>query len=126
MLSNKKGLAMSIVIAIILALLSLTGAAILISLSHLKTSSYQLKRARAFYVAEAGIQRVLWMCRTGNLPAGYDLTGPLWPIPDSITFNYPEYSLTVNMEIHEQGRDPLGTGMPPPPDTYPIIVTVNY
>ncbi len=66
MLSNKKGIAMLIVIGIVLALVTLAGAAMLVSLSHFSTSSYQLKRARAFYAAEAALQHVLWKCRRGN------------------------------------------------------------
>lgn len=129
MLSNKKGIAMLIVIGIVLALVTLAGAAMLVSLSHFSTSSYQLKRARAFYAAEAGIQRVLWMCRTGNLPGGCTLQtgcGGTWPIQFTDTINDPTSNIIVNIRIHEPGSDPLGTGTPIPPGRYAIFATVDY
>ena len=92
MLSNKKGIAMLIVFGIIFALLALTGAAIVVSLSHFKTSSYQLKRARAFYAAEAALQHALWKCREGN----YDLI--LGDTEPTITVN----GTTVRIDISPQ------------------------
>lgn len=129
MLSNKKGIAMLIVIGIVLALVTLAGAAMLVSLSHFSTSSYQLKRARAFYAAEAGIQRVLWMCRTGNLPGGCTLQtgcGGTWPIQFTDTINDPTSSIIVNIIIEGPGSDRLGTGTPLPPGKYAIFATVDY
>ncbi len=129
MLSNKKGIALLIVIGIIITLVTLAGAVILISLSHFNTSFYQIERARAFYAAEAGVQHALWMCRTGNLPSGCTLqTGcaGLWPITDTITINDPTSDITVNIRIHEPGTDPLGTGTVEPPGRYTILATVDY
>lgn len=105
MLSNKKGIVMLIVIGIIFALVVLAGAAMLISLSHFSTSSYQLERARAFYAAEAALQHALWECREGN----YDL---IVGDNDSITID----GLAITIGITPQGADGIN----------PVFVVVDY
>lgn len=114
MLSDKKGLAMLMVISLILMLLILGGAALMISTGHFGTSYHQIKRARAYYAAEAGMQHALWACRTGE----YDLSSIPPPInrPDEINVN----GLDVDIRIELMGTAGAPAG------TYPIRVRVNY
>ena len=105
MLSNKKGIAMLIVIGIMLALLTLAGAAMLVSLSHFSTSSYQLNRARAFYAAEAALQHALWECRRGN----YNLV-----VGDNDSITIDGFAITIGITL--QGADGIN----------PVFVVVDY
>lgn len=96
MLSNKKGVAMVLVIGLVLMLLILGGAVLMVSMGHFGTSYHQIKRARAYYAAEAGMQHALWKCRTG----GYNLgTGD----SDTITVQDPNYTLLVTITIDPPG-----------------------
>lgn len=99
MLSNKKGIAMLMVIALILVLFCLGGAALVISQAHFGTSYYQFRRARAFYAAEAALQHALWKCREGN----YDLI--LGDTEPTITVN----GTTVTINISPQDAAGLNT-----------------
>ncbi|MBN2097702.1 MAG: hypothetical protein JW714_04400, partial [Candidatus Omnitrophica bacterium] len=63
MFRDKKGLAMLVVMSLVLMLLLLGGAVLLISGGHFGTSYNQIKRAKAYYAAEAGIQHALWRLR---------------------------------------------------------------
>ena len=128
MLNNRKGVAMLIVIGLVLMLLILGGAALMISTGHFGTSYHQIKRARAYYAAEAAMQHALWKCRIG-LPNGYDLgaipAGSPGFIQDSMTVTDPNYSINVDIKVYEQGSRPLGPGVPTPAGTYPIVVSVQ-
>lgn len=60
MKNYSKGMAMLIVITLVLLLLILGGTVLLVSTGHFGTSFHQIKRARAYYAAEAALQHVLW------------------------------------------------------------------
>lgn len=130
MLKNKKGIAMLIVISLIFMLLTLSGAALMLSSGHFRTSLKQVEHTRAFFAVEAGLQHGLWMCRTGNLPPGCSLTtgcggASPWPIEDTITITDPSYSIDVDIKIYSPGSDP-GTGIPAPAGTHPVVAIVDY
>lgn len=75
-MSNRKGMAMLIVVAMILMLLILGGAVLMISTGHFSTSYHQIKRVRAYYAAEAAMHHLLWDLRTnGVTPGSYTLPG---------------------------------------------------
>lgn len=102
MKNNKKGIAMLIVISLILMLLILGGAALMISTGHFGTSYHQIKRARAFYAAEAAMQHALWKCRMPPSPGpGYDLLNLTFPYtdPSPPTVTDPNYSFTPKIVI---------------------------
>ena len=101
MLNNRKGVAMLVVIGLVLMLLALGGAVLIISAGHFGTSYHQIKRARAYYAAEAGMQHALWGCRTGapgytnlqSITAG----NPRTPSDSPITVTDPNYSFDVDI-----------------------------
>ena len=79
---SKKGMALLIVLALVMMLLVLGAAGVMISTGHFSSSYRQLKRAQAYYAAEAALQHALWDLRTngatpGNitLPADFDVNG---------------------------------------------------
>ena len=110
MKNNKKGIAMLVVISLILMLLILGGGVLLISTGQFGTSYRQIRRARAYYAAEAVIQHALWGCRTGT--PGYNLAIPPGGsiTPPSITVNDPNYSHTVDITIYAEGEQGAPTG----------------
>jgi len=136
MLNNRKGVAMLIVIGLVFMLLILGGAALVISTGHFGTSYHQIKRVQAYYAAEAAMQHALWGCRTGA--PGYTNLESITPDnprtpPDSpITVTYPNYSFGVDIKIYALNDLPLDDPLTPefevptPPDTYPILVEVQY
>ena len=68
MLSDKKGIALLIVMGLVLMFSILGGAALMMmSTGHFSTSFRQIKRTRAYYAAEAGMQHALWALRTGQV-----------------------------------------------------------
>jgi len=70
MLSDKKGIALLVVIGLVLMLLILGSAGLMISTGHFGTSFRQIKRARAYYAAEAAMQHALWKLRTTGAATG--------------------------------------------------------
>ena len=104
MLNNRKGMAMLIVIGLVLMLLTLGGAVWMISAGHFGTSYHQIKRARAYYAAEAAMQHALWRCRVPS-PAGYGLESLTFPYtdPSPPTVTDPNYSFTPKIVILELG-----------------------
>jgi Tfp pilus assembly protein PilX len=115
---NKKGVAMIVVIGIIMALLALGAAAILISLGHFGTSYVLIRRTRAFYTAEAALQRVLWQLRNGQivLPSSGNSLSVVFP--DDIN-DIPASDVDIVIEdLNQAGELPMGV--------YPIHITVTY
>ena len=70
MLMDKKGIALLIVISFVLMFLILGGAGLMVSTGHFSSSFRQIKRARAYYAAEAGMQHALWDFRTNGVTPG--------------------------------------------------------
>lgn len=66
---NKKAMALLIVLALVMMLLVLGAAGVMISTGHFSSSYRQLKRAQAYYAAEAALQHALWDLRTNGVPA---------------------------------------------------------
>ncbi|NQT00052.1 MAG: hypothetical protein HQ595_03120 [Candidatus Omnitrophica bacterium] len=128
MLKNTKGIAMLIVVAMVLMLLALAGAALQLSVGHHGTSFHQITRTRAIYAAEAAIQQALWGCRTAA--TGYQnldsIASGVPRVPSAFIVSYPNYTLTANIRIYARDGLPQGSAVPTPPGTYPIIVTVDY
>ncbi len=119
MLSDKKGIALLIVISFVLMFLVLGGAGLMISTGHFSSSFRQIKRARAYYAAEAGMQHALWNCRTG----GYNLAaipsgGSITPAP--LTVSDPNYNLTADFEVYAEGEQGAPAG------THRIDIKVDY
>lgn len=121
-MSDRKGVALLVVISMILMLAVLSASILLTISGHFGSSFHQIRRARALYVAEAAMQHALWACRSGD----YDLTTNSWPITETITVFDPTISLSADISVHPQGEDPLGIGSVPPANTYPIVITVQY
>ena len=112
MLKNTKGMAMLIVLSLVLMLLILGGAVLMISTGHFGTSYHQIKRAKAYYAAEAAMQHVLWQLRTdqplpGTLPADFEVNG----VEDT------DITITIGA-VNPGGTDPEGVR--------PIDIVVNY
>ena len=121
MLKNTKGMAMLIVLSLVLMLLILGGAVLMISTGHFGTSYHQIKRAKAYYAAEAAMQHVLWLLRTDQVtPLPY--VGKLGNLPHASNFDVngikaTDIDLTVG-DINSSGTDPEGVR--------PIDIVVNY
>ena len=114
MLNNKKGIAMLLVISLILMLLILGGAVLMISTGHFSTSFHQIKRARAFYAAEAAMQHILWKLRTGQIS-----TFPHSETMAGTTINkIPGEDINIVVGQQNVGVDPEGV--------YPVNITVEY
>ena len=114
MLKSKKGVAMLIVISLILMLLILGGAVLMISTGHFSTSWHQIKRARAYYAAEAAMQHVLWDLRTNGVTSGNYTS-----LPATFDVNEIDKSdLTIAISDLDQAGDP--------PGVHRIDITVEY
>jgi Tfp pilus assembly protein PilX len=115
---NKKGVAMIVVIGIIMALLVLGAAAILISLGHFGTSYVLIRRARAFYAAEAALQHVLWQLRNGQIALPTPGNSLSVVFPNNINA-IPASDIDIAIEdLNQAGESPIGV--------YPIHITVTY
>ncbi len=112
MLSDKKGLALLIVIGLVLMLSILGGTVLMVSTGHFSTSFRQIKRARAYYAAEAAMQHALWSCRSGE----YDLSSVPINRPDEINVN----GLDVDVRVGAMGSGAAPAG------TYPVTIAVQY
>ena len=82
MANSRKGVAMLVIISLILMLLILGGAVLMISTGHFGTTYHQIRRARAYYAAEAAMQHTLWDLRANGvtpgtlaLPADFEVNG---------------------------------------------------
>jgi Tfp pilus assembly protein PilX len=119
MINNKKGVALLVVMSIVLALFILGSAAGLVSTGHFGTSFAQIRRARAYYAAEAGIQHALWRLRTGQtaLPSAGNADNTI-QLPEQINgIPVGDIAITVEDE-NEPGEDPEGV--------HPVTVRVTY
>jgi len=65
---KSKGIALVIVMGLVIVLATLAWVILALSASHYHTTASQIKRAKAFYLAEAGVQWALWKCRTATDP----------------------------------------------------------
>ena len=114
MLNNRKGVAMLIAISLVLMLLILGGAVLMISTGHFGTSYHQIRRARAYYAAEAAMQHILWDLRTNgvtlgpySLPSAFEVNG----IEDT------DITITIG-SVNPPGTNPEGV--------HPIDIAVDY
>lgn len=117
MVGDKRGIAMLIVISLILMLLILGGGALIISIGHFGTSYHQIRRAQAYYAAEAAMQHALWRCRDGQ----YNLESASFPISDNPPNDINGIS-SSDIDIEILDKNQLGQ----PPDVYAIHITVTY
>ncbi|MFC1630936.1 hypothetical protein ACFL1I_03620 [Candidatus Omnitrophota bacterium] len=128
MLKKNRGVALLIALTFIFLVVVLGAAAVILATGHFGTSYRQIQRARALYAAEAGMQHALYMCRTG----AYNLNAAPFTDSGAIAINYPrpgalpDEVYTVDIDVYAAGSDPLGDGHSAAPNTYPIIVQVNF
>jgi len=62
-----KGVALLIVLATMLSLSIIIGVILILARGRYHVAASHIKRTKAFYLAEGGIQHALWAIRTGNL-----------------------------------------------------------
>src|SRR3989304_5797901 len=67
MLKSNQGIAMVVVLAVIVILLSITGASLLLSGLNLKTASNLRTGGGAIHVADAGVQHALGVIPSGTI-----------------------------------------------------------
>ena len=116
---NRKGIAMLLVVALVLMLLILGGAVLMISTGHFGTSYHQIKRAKAYYAAEAAMQHVLWLLRTDQ----YNLETATFPIAGNLPTDFKvneieDNDITIAISDVDQAGDP--------PGVHRIDITVDY
>lgn len=116
--NKKRGMAMLVVISLIIMLLIIGGAVLTLSTGHFGTSYHQIRRARAYYAAEAAMQHAIWSLRTGGaaLPAPGGTTNITFP--EEIN-SIPVGRISISVaDQNGAGEDPEGV--------YPITITVDY
>jgi len=64
---KKRGIALLIVIGLVLVLAILAWVILSLGGGHYYSTASQIKRVKAYYLAEGGVQRALWEIRIGNL-----------------------------------------------------------
>lgn len=112
-MGNKQGIALLLVISLVLMLSILGLGALVISSSHFSTSYQQIEDMRAYYAAEAAMQRILWKLRDNQIGS----------FPHSETFpetinGIPGTDITITVNPQNVGTVPEGV--------HPITITVDY
>ncbi|MFH1045392.1 MAG: hypothetical protein V1727_00320 [Candidatus Omnitrophota bacterium] len=99
-LRNNRGIAFLIVIGMVFMLAVLSAAVLMLAAGHFGTSFRQIKHARAYYAAEAGLVHALAKCRLG-VGAGYDFGSMAFPYvdPSPPLVQDPDYSYTAKIVI---------------------------
>jgi Tfp pilus assembly protein PilX len=72
-MNKNKGIALFTVIIFSIIMLIIVGAILVLARGHYHSTAKQIKRTKAFYLADAGIQNALFRLRTGAIspPASY-------------------------------------------------------
>lgn len=69
-MSKNRGIALFTVIIFSIIMLMVVGAILMLARGHYHSTARQIKRTKAFYLAQAGVEYALWDIRTGinNIP----------------------------------------------------------
>lgn len=65
-ITNQKGVALLVALSISIILVILATAMLMLVRGHYGTTSNQIQHAKAYYLAEAGVQYAIARCRDGN------------------------------------------------------------
>lgn len=130
---SKKGVALVIVIGLVIVLAILTLLILLLATGHYHGTAYQIKSAKAYYLAEGGIQDALWAIRTGNLvqlptpgnPTTYYLNVDNDPGTERTGGNPGEETLVSVYDIADYAGIHPGAPTPPADVLYFIDSTVD-
>lgn len=93
---NRRGVALAVVLIFVIVLSIMAGTAVVLMANHSRVCEYQIRRAKAFYTAEAAIVKALEDLRT---------TGGLL----STTTSLNTFTATVSVEAAGSGTGPNGT-----------------
>lgn len=108
---KKKGLALVIVIGLVLVLAILAWVILSLGGGHYYSTASQIKRVKAYYLAEGGVQHALWAIGTNNLPSIPTPATPttiLLNVDADATTGPGGNETTVTISVHSPGTPPAG------------------
>ena len=115
---NQKGLVLTITIIFVLILVIMAGVSLILMTNHARITESQIKRTKAFYVAEAAKEKANDELETNKCDGG---TCSLPRTPGNFTTTINGLSVTVTSEAKGTGSCPSNA-----PSEYCIKATATY